>query len=110
MLCNKELSGDLDQAKLNKHGLREVWLDIVDNSRIDIAFTPPSNSDGDARTEGEPFPGAEGARFQREPPVPVQSSCAPSHIKSTAAEIPENPGIGEVEEADELKLRFYRFN
>ncbi len=108
MLCNKELSGDLDQAKLNKHNLREVWLDIIDSNRIDIAFTPPSNSDVDIKAEVESLPGAEGARFQRE--QPAQSGCAPSYVKLATAENSENPGIVEGEEADQLELRSYKFN
>jgi hypothetical protein len=108
MLCSKELSGELDQAKHNVHGLREVWLDIVDNNRIDIAFTPPSNSNGDERVEAQHFPGAEEERLQGE--LPVQETCA--HAEVATAEIRENPEI--VEEADPsklgLKLRSYKFN
>jgi hypothetical protein len=47
MLCSKELSGELDMAKRNKRNLREIWLDIVDDSRVDIAFAKPREDDDD---------------------------------------------------------------
>jgi hypothetical protein len=47
MLCSKELSRALDQAKRNKRNLREIWLDIVDDSRVEIAFAKPREDDDD---------------------------------------------------------------
>jgi hypothetical protein len=48
MLCSKELSGDLDMARKNKRGMREIWLDIVDDSRVEIAYAKPSEDEEDA--------------------------------------------------------------
>uniref|UniRef100_A0A6T7VQM6 AAA+ ATPase domain-containing protein n=1 Tax=Cryptomonas curvata TaxID=233186 RepID=A0A6T7VQM6_9CRYP len=51
MLCSKELSGVLDEARRNKRNLREIWLDIVDD-RVEIAFSKPSEDDDTASAAG----------------------------------------------------------
>ena len=37
----------MDMAKRNKRNLREIWLDIVDDSRVEIAFAKPREDDED---------------------------------------------------------------
>jgi hypothetical protein len=107
MLCSKELSGELDQAKLKRNGLREVWLDIVDNNRIDVAFSPPDNSPGDIMvdSESQAFPGAQGLKCEGALPV---HECLTSAKLASA----ENSEIIGREEADQLRFELgsYKFD
>ena len=53
MIVSKELTGALEMASRNKLNVREIWLDIIDKSRVGVAFIKPEtdNTDSDAATD-----------------------------------------------------------
>jgi hypothetical protein len=44
MIVSKELTGALEMASRNKFNMREIWLDIIDKSRVGIAFMKPDEN------------------------------------------------------------------